>query len=66
MDVAKEIRELAAEGFGRNQISSMTGIMPGTVRRIIEREPSVQMSDDLTTRQRSALLNSLKVPHGTI
>lgn len=61
-DAAVQVLELAAEGLGRKRIGMLTGIASGTVKRIIDGAASVQVSDELTARQRAALLNGMSVP----
>lgn len=56
LDIADEIRELAGEGFGANQISSITGIYASTVRRVISGDHK-SYSDKLSTRQIQGVLN---------
>ena len=56
-DTADEIRELEADGFGRNTISMMTGINAGTVRNVLSGK-AVEFCDDLTTRQRTNMLSA--------
>jgi len=55
MDAATEIRELDADGFGRNAISSITGVNASTVRNILEGKHQTFCSK-LTPRQTSQLI----------
>ena len=56
LDTADEIRELAADGFGRNKISMMTGIPAATVRNVLNGK-AVEFTDKLSTRQLSNMLS---------
>ena len=58
MDTAAEIRELDAEGLGRNSIAQHTGINASTVRNILA-GTAVQFNDKLTTRQIDRYLMSM-------
>lgn len=55
-DKADQIRELAALGYGRNKIAAMCDTNASAVRMVLEGK-RVNFADDLTTRQRQALLN---------
>lgn len=56
LDAAEEIKELALQGVGRNQISAITGVPASTVRNILGGEFKT-FTDKLTPRQVQALLN---------
>ena len=56
IDTVKEIQELSLAGHGRNQISALTGINPGTVRNILDGKDTVAVCEQMTNRQRSDLL----------
>lgn len=56
LDTADEIKELADEGFGRNLISTMTGIPAGTVRAVLDGTHKTYV-DDLTTRQTTKMIS---------
>lgn len=56
-DTAEEIRELGAEGYGRNTISSITGINAGTVRAVLD-DRHLTYVDALTPRQVTSMLMS--------
>ena len=57
LDAVDEIRELSAQGHGRNMISSLTGIKQETVRSILLNR-DVQTCDRLTCRQITTMLMS--------
>ena len=57
LDTAEEIRELAAQGLGRNQISHATGVNASTVRGVVTGRHKTYV-DILTTRQVTRLLMS--------
>jgi citrate lyase synthetase len=63
IDKAKEIRELADLGIGRNKISQLTGINASTVRQIIDNKHQTFI-DKLTPRQIQNLLNNAFRHHG--
>lgn len=57
LDTAAEIRELAAEGLGRNQISHHTGVPASTVRSVLNGNHKTFV-DKLTPRQVTGMLMS--------
>lgn len=59
LDLAAEVRELRAAGFGVGRIAVWTGLPHSTVGRIADGAHR-NFSDDLTTRQRAELLGRLK------
>jgi len=61
IDTVREIKELEEQGLGRNQISALTGINPGTVRNILG-DKNVRVCETMTNRQRSDLLISWAPP----
>lgn len=64
IDTVKEIQELSLAGHGRNQISALTGINPGTVRNILDGKGTVSVCKTMTNRQRSDLLTAWAPPRG--
>lgn len=56
LDTAEEIRALAKQGLGRNQISYCTGVAASTVRGVLTGRHKTYV-DILTTRQVQAMLN---------
>ena len=56
LDTAAEIRELDAKGFGRNTISTFTGVNASTVRNVLEGKHQTYCNK-LTPRQLGQLLN---------
>lgn len=64
LDTADEIRELAKQGLGRNQISHQTGINASTVRGVLTGRHKTYV-DILTPRQVTSLLMSGFGPRGS-
>jgi len=56
-DVATEIHELSAEGFGSNQISAFTGVYSSTVRQVISGKHK-SYSEKLSARQLQAFIDT--------
>jgi hypothetical protein len=62
-DAALEIRELGQQGYGRNQISYMTGVNSSTVRNVLDGVHKTY-DEKLTTRQVQGLITRGFAPIG--